>query len=101
MPAGIVTRIVRFRSVRPSPRQVSHGSSTIRPSPRQRGQVETLTIWPSIVWRMPRISPRPSHCGQVTGVVPGFAPVPEHVSQRPEPRELDLLLGSPGGLLEA
>ncbi len=83
MPAGIVTRSVRRRSVRPSPWQVSHGVSTILPSPRQRGQGDTLTIWPSIVWRTERISPRPLHCGHSTGVEPGFAPVPAQVSQRP------------------
>ncbi len=86
MPAGIVTRSVRLRSVRPSPWHVSQGVSTILPSPRQRGQALTLTIWPSIVWRTLRTSPRPSHCGQVVGSVPGFAPVPEHVSQRPRTR---------------
>ncbi len=81
MPAGIVTRSVRLRSVRPSPLQVSHGVSTILPSPRQRGHAATLTIWPSIVWRTLRTSPRPSHCGQVTASVPSFAPVPWQVSQ--------------------
>ena len=86
MPAGIVTRRFRLRSMRPSPRHVSHGVSTIRPSPRQRGQALTLTIWPSIVWRTLRTSPRPSHCGHVVGSVPGSAPLPVHVSHRPRPR---------------
>jgi hypothetical protein len=44
--------------------------------------VVTLIIWPSIVFRTPRISPRPLHCGQVMGSVPGLAPLPPHVSQR-------------------
>jgi len=35
---------------------VSQGDSTILPSPRQRGQALTLTIWPSIVWRTVRTS---------------------------------------------
>ena len=82
IPAGIVTRSVRLRSVRPSPWHVSHGVSTILPSPPQRGQALTLTIWPSIVWRIERTSPRPLHCGQVVGSVPGLAPLPPHVSQR-------------------
>ncbi len=86
MPAGIVTRSVRFRSVRPSPLHVSHGVSTILPSPRQRGHALTLTICPSIVWRTLRTSPRPSHCGQVVASVPGAAPVPVHVSHRPSAR---------------
>ena len=80
MPGGIVTRSVRLRSVRPSPWHVSHGVSTILPSPWQRGQALTLTIWPSIVWRTERTSPRPLHCGQVIGSVPGLAPSPPHVS---------------------
>ena len=80
MPAGIVTRSVRLRSVRPSPLHVSQGVSTILPSPRQRGQAVTLTIWPSIVWRTLRTSPRPLHCGQVIASVPAFAPVPWQVS---------------------
>ena len=79
-PAGIVTRSVRLRSVRPSPLHVSQGVSTILPSPRQRGQALTLTIWPSIVWRTLRTSPRPSHWGHVTGSVPGLAPLPLQVS---------------------
>ena len=83
MPAGIVTRSVRRRSVRPSPWHVSQGVSTILPSPRQRGHGLALTIWPSIVWRMDRSSPRPLHCGHSTGCVPGLAPLPLHVSHRP------------------
>ena len=82
MPAGIVTRSDRLRSVRPSPRQVSHAASMILPSPLQRGQALTLTIWPSIVWRTERTSPRPLHCGQVTASLPALAPLPWHVSQR-------------------
>jgi hypothetical protein len=42
----------------------------------------TNSIWPSIVLRTPRISPRPLHWGQVVGWVPGLAPLPPHVSQR-------------------
>ncbi len=83
MPAGIATRSVRLCSVRPSPRQVSHGVSMTLPSPRQRGQGATLTIWPSIVWRIERSSPRPLHCGHWVAVVPGLAPLPSQVSQRP------------------
>ena len=75
-----MTRSVRLRSVRPSPWQVSHGVSMILPSPWQRGQALTLTIWPSIVWRTERTSPRPLHCGQVIGSLPAFAPLPWHVS---------------------
>ena len=83
MPAGMATRSVRLRSVRPSPWQVSHGDSTMVPSPWHRGHAETLTIWPSIVWRIDRISPLPLHCGHCVALVPAFAPVPPQVSQRP------------------
>ena len=100
MPAGIVTRSVRLRSVRPSPWQVSHGVSMILPSPWQRGQALTLTIWPSIVWRTERTSPRPLHCGQVIGSLPALAPLPWHVSHALEDGELDLLLGALDRLLE-
>ena len=82
MPAGIATRSVRRRSVRPSPRHVAQGLSTVLPSPRQRGQVVTLTIWPRSVLRTERISPRPSHWGQVVVEVPGAAPLPSQVAQR-------------------
>ena len=82
MPAGIETRSFLRRSVRPSPWHVSHGSSMIRPSPWQRGQAVTLIIWPSIVWRTERTSPRPWHCGQVDAFEPSFAPLPPHVAQR-------------------
>ena len=83
MPAGIDTRSVRVRSVRPSPRQVSHGSVTSLPSPWHFGQAVTLTIWPSIVRRVVRISPRPPQLSQATGWVPGLAPLPLQVSQVP------------------
>ena len=68
--------------MRPSPRQVGQASSMIWPWPLQRGQGLTLTIWPSIVERTLRTSPLPLHWGQVIGLVPALAPVPEHVSQR-------------------
>ena len=83
MPGGMVTRSVRLRSVRPSPRHTGHGFSTILPAPRQRPHIVTLTIWPSIVERTWRTSPVPLHWGHVTGLEPGSAPVPAHVSQVP------------------
>jgi len=42
----------------------------------------TLTIWPSIVWRTARISPRPPQAEQGADVLPGAAPLPAHVPQR-------------------
>ena len=100
MPAGIVTRSVRLRSVRPSPLHVSQGVSTILPSPWQRGQALTLTIWPSIVWRTLRTSPRPSHCGQVIGLGARLRAVAAAGLARLEDAELDLLLGALDRLLE-
>ena len=82
MPAGTATRSRFVRCLRPSPLHSSHGESTILPSPRQRGQAMTLTIWPSIVCRAWRISPRPPHWGQDCVAVPLFAPLPEQVAQR-------------------
>ena len=75
-------------------------SSMTLPSPRQRGHGATFTIWPSIVWRTDRISPRPLHCGQVVAVVPGFAPDAAARLAAAEDRELDLLLGAEDRLLE-
>ena len=54
----------------------------IRPSPLQRGQALTLIIWPSIVWRTERTSPRPWHWGQVVAFEPAFAPLPPQVVHR-------------------
>ena len=93
MPAGIETRSVRLRSVRPSPWHVSHGDSTIRPSPWQRGHAETLTIWPSMVWRIDRISPLPLHCGHWVVERAGLGARPVARLAPAEDRELDLLLG--------
>ena len=59
-----------------------------------------MTIWPSIVWRTERTSPRPLHCGQVIGSVPGLAPLPLARLAALEDGELDLLLGALDGLLE-
>ena len=59
-----------------------------------------FTIWPSIVWRTWRTSPRPLHCGQVMGVVPGFGAVAAARLAAIEDRELDLLLGALDRLLE-
>ena len=45
--------------------------------------LETLTIWPSIVRRVDRISPLPPHWSQVTASEPDAPPLPPQVSQRP------------------
>ena len=85
--------------MRPSPWHVTHRSSTMRPSPRQRGHADTLTICPSIVWRTDRTSPRPLHCGHVVGDVPA-GPRCRCRSRTVEHPEVDLLLGPGDRLLE-
>ena len=100
MPAGIVTRRVRCRSTRPSPRQVGQGFSTIWPWPRQRPQVVTLTIWPSIVERTWRTSPLPLHWGQVVGLRAGLRAAALARLAASQRGERDLLLGAADGLVE-
>ena len=70
------------------------------PSPLHFGQADTLTIWPSIVRRVVRSSPRPPQLSQATGCEPGLAPLPEQVSQRSRTGELDLLLDAANSFLE-
>ena len=72
----------RSARTRPVPRQVSQGSLTIVPCPRQRLQVLVRMNWP----KPPRLDtsrmrPLPWHCGQVSRPVPGRAPLPPQVSQ--------------------
>ena len=50
------------------------------PRPPHWGQGRAVTIWPSIDWRIWRTWPAPSHVGQVSGWVPGAAPVASQVS---------------------
>ena len=83
-----------------SPRQVSQGVSTIRPSPWQRGQAVTLTIWPSIVFRTLRVSPRPLQLGQVVTFGARLRAVAAARLAALEDRELDLLLGPLDRLVE-
>ena len=72
----------------------------ILPSPWQRGQVETLTIWPSIVRRVDRISPRPPHWSQIDRLGAGLGTAAGTRLAAAEDRELDLLLDAADGLLE-
>ena len=84
------------------PRRGTSRTATRRSALRRdsAGTAETLTIWPSIVWRIDRISPRPLHCGHCvgrrarlrSGAAAGVAPA--------EDRELDLLLGPVDRLVE-
>src|SRR5215212_9342067 len=73
-PAGILTVYVFVRRSWPVPLQCRHGFSTTVPFPRQRGQGSESANSP---W-LSAITPRPLHCGQMIGDVPGSAPVPPH-----------------------
>ena len=102
MPAGIVTRSVRLRSVRPSPWQVSQrrlDDLALALAARAGADVDHLAEH--------RLADRADLAAAValragrSARCPGFAPVPAQVSQRLEDRELDLLLGPVDRLLEA
>ena len=76
-PAGMFTDSVRSRVTRPEPVQDGHGSSITWPRPWQPGQVRSSVKKPC-AWRM---RPAPLQCGQVFGLEPVLAPVPEQDSQ--------------------
>src|SRR5690606_3347955 len=76
IPAGTFTRIRRVRRTTPAPRHSRQAVSTVWPSPRQRGQVWTLTSRPRGVCCTRRTSPVPPHSGQVRMGVPGSALFP-------------------------
>ena len=54
-----------------------HASSF--PDAWHRWHGEDVTIWPRIDWRTRRTSPAPPQVSQRVAVVPGLAPLPEHV----------------------
>src|SRR6478609_5472524 len=76
-PGLILTVNVRRRRSRPEPRHFEHGCSITVPLPRQRGHGcdSANRPWDS------ETTPRPLHSGQMTGAVPGSAPVPPHWEQ--------------------
>ena len=63
----------------PVPRQSGHLSLMIFPEPPQSGQVCTFCTVPKKDCCVNTTFPLPPHFGQVSGVVPGFAPVPWQV----------------------
>ena len=95
-PAGILICSVRSTGTWPSPRQVLQGSATMRPVPRQWLQVRATLKKPcwKVTW------PAPRQVGQVVGLVPGAAPLPEQVAQVLGARDAELRLGAEGRLLE-
>src|SRR5699024_8181314 len=74
-PAGTRTLTVWVAGLRPWPRHVSHGVSTIMPRPPHllHGSVMANTP-PDVLFCIPL----PSHSAQTLGAVPGFAPLPGH-----------------------
>ncbi len=74
-PAGMRTWTSRGRRSTPVPRHVGHGSSTTTPAPPQarHGEENEKKPWFS------SITPRPPHCEQTFGWVPGLAPLPLQV----------------------
>src|SRR5690242_288936 len=78
-PAGTRTVSERVRVLTPSPPHSGHGSSMIRPVPRQsrHGSENANAPW------LLDTNPEPAHVGQTCGAVPGRAPEPPQVSQRP------------------
>ena len=66
----------------PSPRQVSHGSRGIRPSPPQVSQTTLRTICPNAVRETACSWPAPPQREHVSIGVPGLAPLPLQVWQR-------------------
>src|SRR3954467_3886195 len=76
MPGGILTLSSASLRTRPWPLHVLQGSSTISPSPPQRGQVWDIAKKP---WET-CTRPEPRHCVQRLTPVPGLPPEPWHVS---------------------
>ena len=76
-PAGILIGMISSSNTRPSPKQSPHFAPTDLPSPLQWGQVEEVTIWPSIVCCTWRTWPEPWQVPQVFKSVPFLDPLPE------------------------
>src|SRR5947208_13232708 len=74
MPAGMLTDSERSSVTRPWPAHFGHGSLIVWPRPWHCGQVRSIEKKPCVA----RTLPWPLHIEQVTGWVPGLAPVPEH-----------------------
>src|SRR5437016_3635121 len=77
MPAGIFTVAVCAFFFFPFPRQSGHFSSIREPRPEHWGHVRASVKKP---W-LNRTCPVPRHPEHTFGLVPTFAPFPEHVSQ--------------------
>src|SRR5699024_259504 len=81
MPAGTDTWIFFGTVTYPLPWQEVHLSLITFPVPLHSGQVCTLRTMPNSDCCVYTTCPSPLHLGQVSGCVPGFAPVPLQVVQ--------------------
>ncbi len=80
MPAGMLTESERSSVTRPWPEHFGQGSWIVWPRPWHCGHVRSIEKKPCEA----RTRPEPWHIEQVTGWVPGRAPVPVHSSQTTE-----------------
>src|SRR5437588_9188683 len=79
-PGGMLTERERSRVSRPEPEHDGQGLSITWPRPWQPAQVRSRVKDPC-AWRS---RPEPPQCGQVLGLLPALAPVPEQDSQETE-----------------
>src|SRR5690554_5971084 len=79
-PAGTFMVSVRLLSTLPVPPQSLQRSSIMVPSPWHLSQVRTVSKRPRAVFCLYLTWPVPPHLSHVLGEVPGFAPLPAHVS---------------------
>src|SRR5665647_3093863 len=78
MPAGMSTVTLRATRSRPVPRQLSHGSLTMLPRPRQTLQVLVRMNWPKPPrLETSRMRPLPWHCGQLSRAGTGRESCPQ------------------------
>src|ERR1022692_4457188 len=82
--------ISELSSCRPSPWQVLHGFSTIRPEPLQCGQVCLRLMKPRDV----STTPCPPQVGQTRALEPCSIPDPSHTSQRTD-FEMEMVFSQP------
>ena len=78
-PGGMVTFTDSDADMSPLPRQLPHGSRTVRPVPRQREQVRSTAMGKMPCWN--RTRPRPLQALHDSGAVPAAAPLPWQSTQ--------------------
>ncbi|MBA7475811.1 hypothetical protein ES707_11185 [subsurface metagenome] len=80
-PAGILTKMLRWRFSLPVPRHWGQGSVIILPSPWHWEQVVVLVKRPNMLCWTRRTCPVPLQLGQRLGWLPGLQPMPWHREQ--------------------